>query len=155
MFKQMAKVLSTMVFAQIISWIVNLGMRFTYSLEGKHSIVFSLWVITYYWGLIFCVYFSAPNFHLPHDLTVPLILIGPGTGIAPFRGFWHHRRALLNSGSRLNAGPVWLFFGCRTKTMDLYREEKENALKEGVLSKVFLALSREKNVPKVKINSLL
>nr|XP_032513721.1 nitric oxide synthase-like protein [Danaus plexippus plexippus] len=97
---------------------------------------------------------SAPNFHLPHDLTVPLILIGPGTGIAPFRGFWHHRRALLNSGSRLNAGPVWLFFGCRTKTMDLYREEKENALKEGVLSKVFLALSREKNVPKVNINFL-
>lgn len=82
-------------------------------------------------------------------MSVPLILIGPGTGIAPFRGFWHHRNALHNTRSRSNIGPVWLFFGCRTKTMDLYREEKEQALKEGVLSKVFLALSRESNVPKV------
>ncbi|XP_063821545.1 nitric oxide synthase-like protein [Ostrinia nubilalis] len=97
---------------------------------------------------------SAPNFHLPQDLSVPLILIGPGTGIAPFRGFWHHRRAMLNSRSRQNAGPVWLFFGCRTKTMDLYREEKEQALKEGVLSKVFLALSREKCVPKMYVQEV-
>lgn len=94
---------------------------------------------------------SAPNFHLPQDLSVPLILIGPGTGIAPFRGFWHHRRALLNSRTHSASGPVWLFFGCRTKTMDLYREEKEQALKEGVLSKVFLALSREKNILKVSL----
>ncbi|XP_059050101.1 nitric oxide synthase-like protein [Achroia grisella] len=97
---------------------------------------------------------SAPNFHLPQDLSVPLILIGPGTGIAPFRGFWHHRRALLNSRTRPNAGPVWLFFGCRTKTMDLYREEKEQALKEGILSKVFLALSREKNIAKMYVQEL-
>ncbi|KAI8435227.1 hypothetical protein MSG28_003583 [Choristoneura fumiferana] len=97
---------------------------------------------------------SAPNFHLPEDLSVPLILIGPGTGIAPFRGFWHHRRALLNAQARPNAGPVWLFFGCRTKTMDLYREEKEQALKEKVLSRVFLALSREKNIPKMYVQEL-
>ncbi|CAB3251854.1 unnamed protein product [Arctia plantaginis] len=97
---------------------------------------------------------SAPNFHLPQDLSVPLILIGPGTGIAPFRGFWHHRRAQLNSRTRSNAGPVWLFFGCRTKNMDLYNEEKEQALKEGVLSKVFLALSRENNVPKMYVQEL-
>lgn len=101
------------------------------------------------WLITFRGRYSAPNFHLPQDLSVPLILIGPGTGIAPFRGFWHHRRALLKSRTHSAAGPVWLFFGCRTKTMDLYREEKEQALKDGVLSKVFLALSREKNIPKV------
>lgn len=83
-------------------------------------------------------------------MTVPLILIGPGTGIAPFRGFWHHRRAQLSSRKRATAGPVWLFFGCRTNNMDLYREEKKQAVKDGVLSKVFLALSREKNIPKVR-----
>lgn len=94
-------------------------------------------------------HFSAPNFHLPEDLSVPLILIGPGTGIAPFRGFWHHRRAQLKSRNRSGVGPVWLFFGCRTRTMDLYREEKEQAKNDGILTKVFLALSRQKNVPKV------
>ncbi|KAG7307096.1 hypothetical protein JYU34_007233 [Plutella xylostella] len=97
---------------------------------------------------------SAPNFHLPQDPAVPLILIGPGTGIAPFRGFWHHRRAMISPRNRANAGPVWLFFGCRTRTMDLYREEKEQAKKDGVLSKVFLALSREKGVPKMYVQEL-
>ncbi|XP_022819321.1 nitric oxide synthase-like protein isoform X2 [Spodoptera litura] len=97
---------------------------------------------------------SAPNFHLPQDLSVPLILIGPGTGIAPFRGFWHHRRAQINNRKRAPTGPVWLFFGCRTKSMDLYREEKQQALNDNVLSKVFLALSREKDIPKRYVQEL-
>lgn len=42
-----------------------------------------------------------------------------------------------------------LFFGCRLRNLDLYQEEKESMLKEGILSKVFLALSREPSIPKV------
>lgn len=44
---------------------------------------------------------------------------------------------------------VWLFFGCRTESVDLYREEKEQMVERNILDRVFLALSREQNVPKV------
>lgn len=148
---QMAKDLSTTVFARIISWIVSLVTKFICLFEGMFICFTIICILCCVDMRISNMYLfsSAPNFHLPQDLSVPLILIGPGTGIAPFRGFWHHRRTQLTSRNRSNAGPVWLFFGCRTKNMDLYREEKEQAKKEGVLSKVFLALSREKNIPKV------
>ena len=46
-------------------------------------------------------------------------------------------------------GKMWLFFGCRQRALDLYREEKAAMLKEGVLDKVYLALSREPTIPKV------
>lgn len=95
--------------------------------------------------------YSAPSFHMPKDISAPLILIGPGSGIAPFRGFWHHRRWQINNltPTTKKPGPIWLFFGCRNRGMDLYKEEKETAKSEGVLSNVFVALSREEGVEKV------
>lgn len=49
-----------------------------------------------------------------------------------------------------NLGKMTLFFGCRLKVLDLHKEDKERMLSEGVLEKVFLALSREPSIPKVK-----
>lgn len=49
----------------------------------------------------------------------------------------------------LQLPKVWLFFGCRTESVDLYREEKEQMVERNILDRVFLALSREQNVPKV------
>lgn len=96
---------------------------------------------------------SAPNFYLPADPTRPLILVGPGTGIAPFRGFWQQRYAQVQA--RIRVGKMWLFFGCRQKELDLYHNEKEDMLGKGVLDKVFLALSRQPTVPKTYVQDLI
>ncbi|XP_044272117.1 nitric oxide synthase isoform X2 [Tribolium madens] len=95
---------------------------------------------------------TAPNFHLPNDPMTPIILVGPGTGIAPFRAFWQHRLAQVLTGKKV--GKIWLFFGCRTNDLDLYKEEKNEMLRRKVLDKVFLALSREPNVPKTYVQNL-
>ncbi|XP_026742645.1 nitric oxide synthase-like [Trichoplusia ni] len=96
-----------------------------------------------------------PTFHMPKDISAPLILVGPGTGIAPFRGFWHHRRHLIKRLMSHNPGPMWLFFGCRYKEMELYKDEKEVALSDGVLHKAMLAVSREAGSRKKYVQTLL
>jgi len=81
-----------------------------------------------------------PNVHfrLPNDPDVPIIMIGPGTGVAPFRAFLQHREAV---GAR---GRSWLFFGARRFTHDfLYQLEWQDWLNSGVLSRIDLAFSRD------------
>ena len=81
-----------------------------------------------------------PNkkFRLPKETNAPMIMIGPGTGIAPFRAFLHERRAL---GC---AGRNWLFFGERSASTDfLYREELLEMQADGHLTRLDLAFSRD------------
>ncbi|XP_041976849.1 nitric oxide synthase-like isoform X1 [Aricia agestis] len=96
----------------------------------------------------------APSFYMPQDISVPLILVGPGSGIAPFRGFWHHRRMQAKSSTQ-KPGPILLFFGARNRGMDLYKDEKQKLLQRGILSKSLLALSREKGESKKHVQALL
>ncbi|XP_050436127.1 nitric oxide synthase, salivary gland isoform X2 [Adelges cooleyi] len=98
---------------------------------------------------------SAPNFHLPEDVTKPLILVGPGTGIAPFRAFWQHRFAQKKNGIDAKMGRVMLFFGCQYRSLELYKTDKTAMLNEGVLDKVYLALSRESSIPKTYVQDLM
>ena len=75
---------------------------------------------------------SRSGFRLPEDPSRPLIMIGPGTGIAPFRGFVHERAALAGAGVTL--GPAMLFFGCRHPDHDyLYRDELERFAEDGIV----------------------
>lgn len=79
-----------------------------------------------------------PNFRLPEDPATPIIMIGPGTGIAPFRAFLQHREASAASGGN------WLFFGNPLRDSDyLYQQELEAWLASGVLARLDLAFSRE------------
>jgi sulfite reductase (NADPH) flavoprotein alpha-component len=78
-----------------------------------------------------------PHFRLPDD-DVPIIMIGPGTGVAPFRAFLQEREA------RAAAGRSWLFFGERNLRSDfLYQLEWQQWLKEGVLTRLDVAFSRD------------
>jgi cytochrome P450/NADPH-cytochrome P450 reductase len=71
------------------------------------------------------------GFRLPDDSTVPIIMIGPGTGLAPFRGFLQERAARKAAGARL--GPAMLFFGCRHPQQDfLYANELEAFAAAGI-----------------------
>ncbi|XP_017771545.1 PREDICTED: nitric oxide synthase, salivary gland [Nicrophorus vespilloides] len=95
---------------------------------------------------------NAPNFYLPTDPLRPIVMIGPGTGIAPFRAFWQQR--LHQTKTNVKVGKSWLFFGCRHKELDLYREEKQEMIDAGVLTRAFLALSREPNIEKTYVQDL-
>ena len=79
-----------------------------------------------------------PNFKLPEDPAVPLIMIGAGTGIAPFRSFVQER-AEIGRGGRM-----WLFFGDRNFRTDfLYQIEWQRWLRDGVLTQMDVAFSRD------------
>jgi len=82
----------------------------------------------------------AKHFHLPEDPSADIIMIGPGTGIAPFRAFLQHR---MMAGHR---GKNWLFFGEQHQSTDfLYKEELLDWLKKGVLTKLDTAFSRDQS----------
>ncbi len=81
---------------------------------------------------------SNPNFRLPSDPDVPVIMVGPGTGVAPFRAFIEDREETAASGK------TWLFFGDRRFRTDfLYQVEWLRWLKLGVLTRLDVAFSRD------------
>lgn len=92
---------------------------------------------------------SAPNFRLPKERDVPILMVGPGTGIAPFRAFWQHRAKMIGL-NQAEYGQMKLFFGCRYPSMQLYRREIESMQEEGIISEYHVAYSRKAGQAKVR-----
>ncbi|CAG0924803.1 unnamed protein product, partial [Notodromas monacha] len=86
---------------------------------------------------------------MPADPEKPVIMVGAGTGIAPFRSFWQQRQAEINtSRADQRFGSMALYFGCRFKAWDVYDDEKTVLTNSGVLAERHLGLSREPGIPK-------
>ncbi len=81
---------------------------------------------------------SAKHFHLPEDPGAPIIMVGPGTGVAPFRAFLQERQAI---GAK---GKNWLFFGAQKEKCDYaYQEDFDQFKRDGILSRLDCAWSRD------------
>ena len=112
-----------------------------------------------------CALKPATDFTLPADPSVPVIMIGPGTGVAPFMGFVQHRALARRQGRRSTVraavgekkdddpslsnnssdfGPMLLYFGCRREAQDwIYESEMKAYEKDGTLSRLRTAFSRD------------
>jgi NADPH-ferrihemoprotein reductase len=99
--------------------------------------------------------FNRPStFRLPKDSSRPIIMIGPGTGLAPMRAFlqerWYQKTSL-----KQTVGANILYFGCKKETHDLiYKEELDTFVQDGILNHLRVAFSREKS-EKVYVQHLL
>ncbi|MEI6335892.1 MAG: sulfite reductase subunit alpha [Methylococcaceae bacterium] len=87
-----------------------------------------------------CFFTANKVFRVPEDNSLPMIMVGPGTGIAPFRAFLQERQY------RKAPGKNWLFFGDRNAATDyIYREELESFQESGLLTRLDLAFSRDQD----------
>ncbi|XP_055939636.1 methionine synthase reductase-like isoform X2 [Argiope bruennichi] len=115
------------------------------SLENKMSLL----TLEYNKFNFYCYKRVNNYFHLPEDLKYPIIMVGPGTGVAPFIGFLHHCEKLMETNVEENGCcEIWLFYGCRYDDKDfLYKFELQRMKSIGVLSHLMVSFSRETPLP--------
>jgi NADPH-ferrihemoprotein reductase len=103
-----------------------------------------------------CMGFVRPSsFRLPADPSTPIVMIGPGTGIAPMRALLQERSFQRAANGRTDYGANVLYFGCRKSTEDyIYKDELEGFVQSKVLSKLHVAFSRE-GKEKVYVQNLI
>jgi NADPH-ferrihemoprotein reductase len=99
-----------------------------------------------YDGIHVPVHVRHSNFKLPSDPSKPIIMVGPGTGVAPFRGFVQERAAQAKAGQ--NVGKTILFFGCRNKSEDFLYEKEWEQYKEALGDNFVLHTAFSRDGPK-------
>ncbi|XP_030632223.1 nitric oxide synthase 2b, inducible [Chanos chanos] len=127
--------------------------------DGKgplHNGVCSTWLNNIKEGdLVPCFIHGSSGFHLPADPSTPTLLVGAGSGIAPFRSFWQQRfHDMKQTG--LTSIPMTLVFGCRNSDIDhLYKEETLDMRQHGAVKSIVLAYSRQSVHTKVYVQDVL
>lgn len=88
------------------------------------------------------IFVRKTQFRLPFKSVTPVVMVGPGTGFAPFRGFIQDRHVQKQNGKQI--GDMELFFGCRKKSEDyIYEDELSSYTQDGTISKLHVAFSRD------------
>lgn len=101
------------------------------------------------------IFVRKSQFKLPVKPSTPIIMVGPGTGLAPFRGFLQERKYLRERYPDKEHGRNILYYGCRKRDQDyLYEDELKAYQEEGVLTKLYCAFSRDQP-EKVYVTHLL
>ncbi|KAK7879385.1 hypothetical protein WMY93_030721 [Mugilogobius chulae] len=92
------------------------------------------------------------SFRPPSDPSVPFVMVGPGTGVAPFIGFLQQREKQRQENPGMAFGETWLYFGCRHKDKDfLFREELEGFVSTGTLNHLKVCFSRDNEEVKEEV----
>lgn len=146
---------SPKVHANIVSMTVGVVKASAWSGRGEYRGVASNYLAELNTGDAAACFIRTPQsgFQMPNDPETPMIMVGPGTGIAPFRGFIQARSVLKKEGSTL--GEALLYFGCRRPDHDdLYREELDQAEQDGLVT-IRRCYSRVENEPKGYVQHLL
>ncbi|KAF1846828.1 uncharacterized protein K460DRAFT_367582 [Cucurbitaria berberidis CBS 394.84] len=99
-----------------------------------------------YDGIHVPVHVRHSNFKLPSDPAKPIIMVGPGTGVAPFRGFVQERAAQAKAGQ--NVGKTVLFFGCRKQSEDFLYQHEWNEYKEALGDNFIMHTAFSRDGPK-------
>ncbi|MHA6485790.1 bifunctional cytochrome P450/NADPH--P450 reductase CypB [Bacillus cabrialesii] len=141
--------------ANIVSMTVGVVKASAWSERGEYRGVASNYLAELNTGDAAACFIRTPQsgFQMPDDPETPMIMVGPGTGIAPFRGFIQARSVLKKEESTL--GEALLYFGCRRPDHDdLYREELDQAEQDGIVT-IRRCYSRVENEPKDYVQYLL
>jgi cytochrome P450 / NADPH-cytochrome P450 reductase len=145
---------SPRIYAERASVTVGVVRGEAWSGQGEYRGVASNYLAERKAGDDLVVFVRTPEsgFQLPEDPQIPIIMVGPGTGVAPFRGFLQARAVMKREGAPL--GEAHLYFGCRNDADYLYRDELEQYEKDGIVT-LHTAFSRKEGESKTYVQHLM